>query len=671
MIEKIHTTKQGAIHYWVSAPVDSDAPALIFLPGLTADHRLFDKQIEHFEHKHTVFVCIRNLIRGDYMKIEDEIRIYCQEIEPVGALLLTGEWGCGKTYFINHTLKDKLSNEAVLLRISLFGITKPEEVQKAIRQAWVRAWLEETGNTNFSEAMETGRSWLNKLSDIFPDNLQKIVRADVTEFIPLKNKMNGKSVILIFDDLERCQMDTADVLGIINDYCENERYHTIIVANQEKIEKNQLDKANKLSYDEIKEKIIQRTINYVPNYQEIVKSVIDEMKYSDESYEEFVKSCETDLLDVFAPDRDVFEWMGDSDKNSQKYPHNIRSLKCALNDFYRVYNLIQSKELEDIKNYFCAFIAYMLAYKANIVKESVLFDAQIQKIFPAFQAKYMLNGVKEWIIHGTWNEARIEAELDFLKEKQCANKPWEIIKSNKIMDVDDDILKIGFSKFLNYAYAGKLTLDEYVLLISNSRFAREYNYELPEEIEWEKIESGIHRQIEKIKQECPEGEISSSIICENDKKNFTQEEWKAYQMISQFSCRDEWMFFKNRKMYIEEMQKTVTSGFFNVQNRRFDCFNKEMADATAQAFVKARNMQKNQIMSQFINIWNLNLSSPDTNFEKTKEGLLALKELLKKSLQHSQNKKTFSEIHTERFIVDIDGLVGKINEELAKNVQSI
>ena len=33
----------------------------------------------------------------------------------------------------------------------------------------------------------------------------------------------------------------VDVLGIINDYCENQKYHTIIVANQEKITQQKED----------------------------------------------------------------------------------------------------------------------------------------------------------------------------------------------------------------------------------------------------------------------------------------------------------------------------------------------------------------------------------------------------------------------------------------------
>jgi len=48
MNEKTCATDKGTIHYWVNGSVP-EAPTLVFLPGLTADHRLFDKQVEFFE----------------------------------------------------------------------------------------------------------------------------------------------------------------------------------------------------------------------------------------------------------------------------------------------------------------------------------------------------------------------------------------------------------------------------------------------------------------------------------------------------------------------------------------------------------------------------------------------------------------------------------------------
>lgn len=55
MVEKIYRTPSGPIHYWVNI-LDENDLTLVFLPGLTADHRLFEKQIEYFENKYNVLV---------------------------------------------------------------------------------------------------------------------------------------------------------------------------------------------------------------------------------------------------------------------------------------------------------------------------------------------------------------------------------------------------------------------------------------------------------------------------------------------------------------------------------------------------------------------------------------------------------------------------------------
>ena len=56
MTEKAYQTPCGDIHYWINAEAGNTALQLVFLPGLTADHRLFEKQIEYFEGKYPVFV---------------------------------------------------------------------------------------------------------------------------------------------------------------------------------------------------------------------------------------------------------------------------------------------------------------------------------------------------------------------------------------------------------------------------------------------------------------------------------------------------------------------------------------------------------------------------------------------------------------------------------------
>ena len=41
-------TTSGVIRYWTDSTAGDDAPWLVLLPGLTADHRLFDDQMAHF-----------------------------------------------------------------------------------------------------------------------------------------------------------------------------------------------------------------------------------------------------------------------------------------------------------------------------------------------------------------------------------------------------------------------------------------------------------------------------------------------------------------------------------------------------------------------------------------------------------------------------------------------
>ena len=43
MVERVYRTHMGDIHYWVDI-VNLQKVTLVLLPGLTADHRLFDKQ---------------------------------------------------------------------------------------------------------------------------------------------------------------------------------------------------------------------------------------------------------------------------------------------------------------------------------------------------------------------------------------------------------------------------------------------------------------------------------------------------------------------------------------------------------------------------------------------------------------------------------------------------
>lgn len=56
MVAKAFQTDHGTIQYWVSGATADSKPQLVFLPGLTADHRLFNRQLSYFDGKYRLFV---------------------------------------------------------------------------------------------------------------------------------------------------------------------------------------------------------------------------------------------------------------------------------------------------------------------------------------------------------------------------------------------------------------------------------------------------------------------------------------------------------------------------------------------------------------------------------------------------------------------------------------
>ncbi len=51
MESRSYATQSGAVRYWLDSSAGADAPWLVFLPGLTADHTLFDEQMAYFTGK--------------------------------------------------------------------------------------------------------------------------------------------------------------------------------------------------------------------------------------------------------------------------------------------------------------------------------------------------------------------------------------------------------------------------------------------------------------------------------------------------------------------------------------------------------------------------------------------------------------------------------------------
>ena len=118
------------------------------------------------------------------------------------------------------------------------------------------------------------------------------------------------------------------------------------------------------------------------------------------------------------------------------------------------------------------------------------------------------------------------------------------------------------------------------------------------------------------------------------------------------------MFYRNRKLYVEQIGSNLSYGFAVVQNKRFDTFTDEMAKITAEAFNKEKNVGKGAFIHSFKRMWETNLQSQDIIKDDCIHGLQRLAALLEENLlASSKSVRTFAIIHTEKFIEVINALI--------------
>lgn len=70
------------------------------------------------------------------MNLIEELKNYCDINNPVGALMLSGEWGCGKTYLIKTKFIPSVKDTYVFVCISLFGIDSLDKLRVEDKKKW-------------------------------------------------------------------------------------------------------------------------------------------------------------------------------------------------------------------------------------------------------------------------------------------------------------------------------------------------------------------------------------------------------------------------------------------------------------------------------------------------------------------------------------------------------
>lgn len=273
-------------------------------------------------------------------QVKEEVLRYIDDSLYNYAILLDGEWGSGKTYFITHVLSEQIKKQEegkeqprAIKYISLYGCRTMNDVQENI--AWSFA-------ENARDKIKDKKNW-GKTENTISENLltssKKIGNAILKKFLPetsiyeiTSDWLNLGAFIFIFDDLERCECSLNEVFGFLNELVEHENTKVIIVANEKEISGiaepqylelqyqltlddriewpkqeqsmfcqnraktntvslNELERRRKVlfppkdanaEYKKIREKLIGVTLKYEPNIPSIISEIIASSKCSEE-----------------------------------------------------------------------------------------------------------------------------------------------------------------------------------------------------------------------------------------------------------------------------------------------------------------------------------------------------------------------------------------------------
>lgn len=353
----------------------------------------------------------------------DEIIHYCNEKNPLGALLLTGEWGCGKTWLIENDLTKALEKTHIIVKISLFGVRDVGTLRSAVREKWFEACTPILGQLHKAKENTGGflaafNAALRAFNPLAGNAANVMVSMNMMDFIPIKAEVEDaktlekKRVVLVYDDLERVKMDPVELLGLINDYCENQHFNTILVSGNDEALKH-LMKADATTYHMLREKTISDAIRYIPDFAEILPSILQGRTWASEDYAEYLTAHEALILDAFASDS-VHPVKTLPVPKDGKY-HNFRVLIKGLESFYRIYHHMREAGMPVPDSHLYSFLAYYLAAKSGLLKDGEIvldFDeSALADFYPGYSHSALTDCERNWILTGIWDSGLFMKEL--------------------------------------------------------------------------------------------------------------------------------------------------------------------------------------------------------------------------------------------------------------------
>ena len=279
--------------------------------------------------------------------VEDYLDYYCGLSHSPGfAVLLKGEWGCGKTWFIKkycekleknkreEVSEGKLSHRNILSKVKKITSVIPRKKSQRENSDEVKdkahLYISLNGVASLNDI--GAKLVLQLLPSWFSSKEMAVIGNFTTELIKSQSRFDSGSLIksivnsvnknsqavLIFDDLERCKVDISELFGYINEYIEHQQRKVIILANEDKLFETD-------NYKDIKEKLIGKTFEIGFDLHGALEDFIEKVENSE-------------IRNIFKENTQLIEGI----YQTAEY-RNLRSLKQIILDFERIFRGLPDK----------------------------------------------------------------------------------------------------------------------------------------------------------------------------------------------------------------------------------------------------------------------------------------------------------------------------------------
>jgi len=249
--------------------------------------------------------------------IKEFLTSYCKRESPKYAVMITGEWGSGKTWLVNNIMSQEGLDH---LRISLFGILTRQEVYDEFF-AQCHPMLASAGTKIVAGI---ARGLLTRIT--FPIGSADVQSQSQLDSLGLKELLiNIKDKIVILDDFERCRLPVREALGLISNLLEDDNCKIVIISNDIEIHDPE--------YTAYKEKVVAYTFKAEPE----AELALDEF-WNVMSRHRLDSKLVNELKEIIGIVHD------------QSTYRNLRHLKISLEAFERLYSQLpdSAKQIGDL-----------------------------------------------------------------------------------------------------------------------------------------------------------------------------------------------------------------------------------------------------------------------------------------------------------------------------------